>query len=86
MFSNSSSCVFSESVCEHVCGVRWITFAWLKGRCPTKKSKTLVGLERSGWTREDEREKTMDNRVVAVLNRLRFLPGSESATDHKKRG
>ena len=37
------------------------------------------------WTsREDEMEETMDNRVVAVLERLHFLPGSESHTDEKE--
>lgn len=40
------------------------------------------GKERRG--REDEREKTMNNRVVAVLKRLYFLPGSKSDTDDKK--
>ncbi len=40
------------------------------------------GKERMG--REDEGEKTMDNCVVAVLERMHFLPGSQSDIKDEK--
>ena len=60
--------------CDMMCMCVCVCVYSIIGKVSNNKSKTLVGLERNGWTEKMRRRETMDNRMAAVLKRLYFLP------------